>query len=82
MIVSEITVKHQGKAPRRVMLLRVDNRRRARLARRMRAMGFPLFAIRAVVRFSPAALNRVLADAHDSLWGRHAETIRREMARV
>lgn len=82
MIVSEITIKHQGKPPRRVILVRVDNRRRARVARRMRAMGFPLFAIRAVVRFSPAALNRVLAEAQDGFWGRHAKTIRREMARA
>ena len=84
MIVSEITVKHQGRPPRRVMLVRVDNRRRARLARRMRAMGFGLWSIRRATRFSERALAATLAARAEAagLWGDMAGLLTREMARV
>lgn len=66
----------------RVRLVRVNNERRIRLARKLRRMGWPRFAIQQACRLSPAGVERALREEARGLWGRHAQALAREMARL
>ncbi|MCA3636887.1 MAG: hypothetical protein IOC54_14305 [Methylobacterium sp.] len=66
----------------RVRLVRIENQRRMRLARKLRRMGWPLFAIRQACLFSPAAVDRALREEARGIWGRHIGLLAREMERL
>lgn len=77
-----LIIRRPGLPPLRVLLVRVDGRRRARFARVLARLGFPAWQIRSLTGLSAIGLKRALAAADVGLWGLHAEAIRKEMARV
>jgi len=81
-LISELIIKRPGEAAMRVRLVRIDNQRRMRLARKLRRMGWPLFAIRQACLFSPAAVDRALREDVRGIWGRHCLAIAQEMERL
>jgi hypothetical protein len=81
-MISELIIKRPGEPAKRLLLVKVDNRRRLRLARRLRGLGWPFGAIRLATRLTPRALSRALAGDEGGLWGRHAEALRRETRSV
>ena len=81
---SDILIKSAAGSTRRVRVVRIDNRRRARVARVLHALGLPLCAIRRATGFSGAGLARVLAapEAAGGLWGNLAARISSELRSV
>ena len=65
----------------RVQFVRIDNRRRLRLARRLAARNWPRSLIALACRLPRVAIDRELDRASGGLWGRHAGLIESEMAR-
>jgi hypothetical protein len=65
----------------RVRVLRVDNQRRLRLARKLGRLGWPRWAIRRACRLSPRAVERALREESRGLWGRYSEAVHQEMRR-
>lgn len=66
----------------RVQFVRIDNRRRLRLARRLAARNWPRSMIALACRLPRAAIARELDRAPCGLWGGHAGAIAFEMARL
>lgn len=83
MIAPEVLIiRRPGLPSLRVVVIRVDRRRRARIARALARLGFPRAQIRRMTGLTETALSRVLAWSGSGLWGRHAEAIRTELARL
>ena len=78
---SEMIIRFNGNA-RRVIVIRVDAGRRARMARTLGRMGWHPSVIRRVCRLSAATVRQALAGGGASLWGRHLATIQAELTRV
>ncbi len=88
-IMTNIIIKCPGKPARLIVFGRWDNRRRHRLAWRMRAMGFARGEIRRAGRFTEAGLAKLFGEGRQpepppkpSIWGEFADCLRAELARV
>lgn len=75
-------IRRAGRSTMRVLVFRVDRRRRARIARALARRGFPLREIGRMTGLTETALSRVLAWSGSGIWGRHAGAIKTEMARL
>lgn len=82
MMPATLIISRSGLPPLRVMLVRVDGRRRARFARALARLGYPAWQMRSLTGLSDTGLKRVLEAEAAGLWGHHAGTIARELARV
>lgn len=71
MRIDTIIIHRPGQPPCRVIVVRVDGRRRARIARALAAAGYPRWQIRSLLRLSVKGLACALADAAGSasFWG-------------
>lgn len=70
MRIETIIIARSGLPPMRVLVIRVDGRRRARIARALVRAGYPRWQIRSLLRLYAKGLNRVFS-ARDaaSFWG-------------